>query len=340
MARYLTAADVEGRLHWPDVVEALRRGHEGLALAGAALGDQFLGRDADTLLSRAAWLPGLGAGVKSVTVLPGNPARGLPSVHGAMVVFADATGEVEAVIDSALVTRWKTAADSLLGSLLLARPEPERLVILGAGAVADSLVEGYRAAFPTIGDVAIWNRTPERAALLAERHGARAVADIAAAVGEADIVAAATMASEPVLRGEWVRPGTHVDLIGAFTAAMREADDALVRRARLFVDARETTLDHIGELLIPLREGTIARGDVLGDLADLVAGRAGREARDEITLFKNGGGAHLDLMTARAIMAAAGADEAVAATGDASPAARDAAAAARDASPAARGGRG
>ena len=298
--RLIGPDDVEGRLTWPAVVEALREGHRG---AAAKVSDQFLSQAGDTLLSRAAWLPDIGIGVKSVTVKPDNPAAGRPSVHGAMVLFDEGTGAVSAVIDSAVVTRWKTAADSLLGALLLAPREPKRLVILGAGAVADSLVEGYRAVFPSIEDVAIHNRTRERAERLALKHGARVTDDLPAEVGRADIVATATMSSEPVLRGAWLSPGTHVDLIGAFTAAMREADDAVLRRGRLFVDSRETTLDHIGELLVPLAAGTVAREDVLGDLRDLVAGSVGREG-DEITVFKNGGGAHLDLMTAAVILEA------------------------------------
>ena len=300
---------VGGRLSWQTVVEALREGHRG---AEAEVSDQFLSQGGDTLLSRAAWIPGLGIGVKSVSVLPGNAASGRQTVQGAMLVFDDATGAMKAVIDAPLVTRWKTAADSLLGALLLAPPEPERLVIVGAGTVADSLVEGYRAVFPSVSDIAIHNRTRGRAAELAQRHnsrvldggGVRVSDDLEADVARADIVATATLSCEPVLRGAWVGPNTHVDLIGAFTATMREADDDLLRKSRLFVDSRETTLDHIGELMIPLAEGTITRSDVLGDLRDLVAGRVGREG-DEITVFKNGGGAHLDLMTARVIMDAA-----------------------------------
>jgi ornithine cyclodeaminase/alanine dehydrogenase-like protein (mu-crystallin family) len=112
------------------------------------------------------------------------------------------------------------------------------------------------------------------------------------------------MSSEPVLKGAWLRPGQHLDLIGAFRADMREADDEALRRAALFVDSRKTTIHHIGELMIPLAAGVIAESDIRGDLHDLVAGRAGRSSPDEITLFKNGGGAHLDLMTGRVILAA------------------------------------
>jgi ornithine cyclodeaminase len=228
-------------------------------------------------------------------------------VHGAMLLFEDTTGRVEAVIDSALVTKWKTAGDSILGARLLARPDSRRLLIVGAGAVAASLVEAYSAAFPGIG-VTLWNRTREKAealaAALAPRYAVAVATDLPEAVAATDIVATATMSSEPVLKGAWLRPGQHLDLIGAFRADMREADDEALRRAALFVDSRKTTIHHIGELMIPLAAGVIAESDIRGDLHDLVAGRAGRSSPDQITLFKNGGGAHLDLMTGRVILAA------------------------------------
>ena len=297
---YITAADVAGRLDWLRMMDALAEGHRG---PRAAIGDRFLHRGADTLLARCAWIDGLGAAVKAVTVYPGNAARGHASVHGAMVLFEDGAGAVEAVIDADLVTLWKTAGDSLLGARLLARPDARRLLIIGAGTVAASLVEAYRAGFPGI-EVAVWNRTAARAQDLAEATGAGVAGDLAEAVAAADIIATATLSNTPVLRGAWLRPGQHVDLIGAFRGDMREADDVALTRARIFVDSFETTIEHIGELSDPLARGVIARADVLGDLHDLVAGRAGRMGADEITLFKNGGGAHLDLMVGREILAA------------------------------------
>jgi ornithine cyclodeaminase len=297
---YLTAGDVEQRLDWIAMAEALAEGHRG---PRPAVGDLFLTRGEATLQARAAWIDGLGAASKTFTVVPGNAARGLPTVQGALLLFEDATGRLLAVIDSDLVTKWKTAADSLLGAQLLARPGSRRLLVLGAGAVGAALVEAYRAGFPGIA-VTLWNRTPERARALAQATGCEVAPDLAAAVRVADIVACATMARQPVLRGEWLRPGQHVDLVGAYRADMREADDTALRRARIFVDSFETTLAHIGELRDPLARGVIARADVLGDLHDLVAGRTGRRSAEEITLFKNGGGAHLDLMAGRAILAA------------------------------------
>ncbi len=296
----LTREDVEPLLDWGALADALAEGHRG---SRAEVGDQFLHRGEDTLLSRAAWIDGLGIAVKSVSVFPGNPAQGRPSIHGALLLFDDTTGEVEAVVDNRLVTRWKTAADSLLGARLLARADARHLLILGAGPVAESLVEAYRSHWPDM-RISLWNRTPEKARDLAERLDLTPVTDLEAAVAEADIVATATMARAPVLKGDWLRPGQHVDLIGAFTADMREADDTALRRARLFVDSRETTLDHIGELKIPLAAGAISREDVLGDLYDLCNGASGRQSDDDITLYKNGGGAHLDLMTGRYILRA------------------------------------
>jgi ornithine cyclodeaminase len=296
----ITATDVEGRLDWRMLADALAEGHKG---AVPVLSDQFLTRGGDTLLSRAGWIDGLGVAVKSVTVLPGNPALGLPSVHGALVLFDDATGQVQAVIDSGLVTKWKTAADSILGARFLARPDAHRLLILGAGTVARSLVDAYRAMFPGLA-VAVWNRSPAKAQALADETGAQWTDDLPAAVAGADIVSAATMSTSPILRGDWLRPGQHIDLIGAFTGTMREADDTALLRSHIFVDCRETTIAHIGELSDPIARGIITADDVAGDLRDLVAGRAGRAGPDDITLFKNGGGAHLDLMTGRHILEA------------------------------------
>ncbi len=294
----ITEADVAGSLDWRILTDALLEGHRG---PRAELSDQFLTQGPDTLLSRAAWIPGLGIAVKSVSVLPGNPAQGRPSVHGAMVLFNDRTGEVEAVIDSALVTKWKTAADSVLGARLLARPDAKHLLIVGTGAVARSLTEAYPALFPGI-EITIWGRSPDKAAALAVETGSTAVSNLAEAAHAADIIATATMSSAPVIKGDWLRPGQHLDLIGAFTATMREVDDAALTRSAIFVDCRDTTLDHIGELKIPLAEGIITADDIRGDFYDLASGTTGRTNSDEITLFKNGGGAHLDLMTGRVIL--------------------------------------
>lgn len=288
------------RLSWTEAVAALRAGHH---FPQAQIRDSFLGPADGTMMSRAAYIKGLGYGAKSFTVFDANGARGLPTVQGAMLVFDPENGALTAVIDSRLVTEFKTAADSVLGASLLARPDSRHLLIVGAGTVATSLIKAYTAALPGIARVSVWARRPEQAqalvAALAVEAELVAVSDLRQAIGAADIVSAATMARAPVILGDWVGPGTHVDLIGAFKADMREADDALMAKAALFVDSRATTLGHIGELLLPIASGAIRETDVRGDLYDLVRPDApGRTTPDQITVFKNGGGAHLDLMMA------------------------------------------
>lgn len=302
--RQITYNEAIEYLSWADAVEALREGHR---LPRAQVADMFLGPGDATLLSRGAWIEGLGFGVKSVTVFDDNPRQGLPTIQGGMLVFEPKNGCLEAVIEGRLVTEIKTAADSVFGATYLARPDSRQLLIVGGGTVARSLIKAYTAMFPGLERVSIWTRRPEQARALAAEWQSwaftvDAVTDLAGAVGRADIISCATMAREPVLRGAWIRPGTHVDLIGAYKADMREADDDLISSAALYVDSRETTIHHIGELMIPLASGAITEGSLLGDLYDLAKDSAtARSSPDEITVFKNGGGAHLDLMIARYI---------------------------------------
>lgn len=300
LPRFITFDAAAGRLDWPQAVGALRDGH---ALPRARIADSFLGPAMATMMTRSAWIEGLGYGAKPFTVFDANAARGLPTVQGAMLVFDKDDGHLRAIVENRLVTTYKTAADSVLGASLLARPDSRNLLIVGAGAVAASLARAYPAVLPGIDRVTFWARRPERAQALAADLGdigcaLEVATDLQQAVGAADIVATTTMARQPVILGDWVRPGTHVDLIGAYKADMREADDALMARASLFVDSRETTA-HIGELRMPIASGAITADSVLGDFYDLVRPDARRRQSDsDITVFKNGGGAHLDLMIA------------------------------------------
>jgi ornithine cyclodeaminase len=301
MTPQIIGPEAEARLDWIALTEALAAGH---ALPPAEIADTFLYRGEDTLLTRSAWIDGLGVAIKAATIYPGNPAKGQPMVNGVVNLIDDRTGQLAALVDFHLVTKWKTAGDSLLSASLLARKEARRVLILGAGKVAESMIAAYRALIPDA-QVTIWNRSPGPAEALAAQTGAEVAGDLAQAVADAEIIATTTMAQEPLIRGEWLLPGTHLDLIGAYRPDMREVDDAALTRARLFVDSRKTTIGHIGEIQIPLDRGIITEADIIADFYDLPSGRYARTSDDEITIAKNGGGAHLDLMTARYILDAA-----------------------------------
>ena len=173
---------------------------------------------------------------------------------------------------------------------------------MGAGTVARSMIGAYASVFPQA-RFTVWNRNRAGAERMAtEVPGLRVADDLAAAVRAAHVICTATMAKEPLIRGDWLQPGQHLDLIGAYNPAMREVDDRAMSRARVFVDARATTLHHIGELMAPLASGAITEGDVVADFYDLASGAYGRRSEEEITIAKNGGGAHLDLMTAAYVL--------------------------------------
>jgi ornithine cyclodeaminase len=295
MTLQMIGPEAEAHLDWTALTEALIAGHR---LPRARIGDVLLSRGHDALLSRAAWIDGMGSAVKTATVMPDNPGRGLPRVNGAMALFDDTTGALSAMVDFHLVTRWKTAGDSLLSARLLARPDSRDILIVGAGAVGRSMVAAYRSLFPAA-RFRVWNRTPAAAEqMAAEMPGVEPAPDLEAAVRSADVIATATMTTEPLIHGDWLRPGTHLDLIGAFRPDMREADDTVFARGLLFVDCRETTVRHIGELMGPIGRGVISESDIVADFYDIADGLYRRRSADEITIAKNGGGAHLDLMTA------------------------------------------
>ena len=286
--------DAEAFLTWPGLMAALEAGHR---LPRAQIADILLARGDDRLLDRAAWIDGLGSLVKIGTIVPGNAARGKPTVNGTVVLFDDTDGLVRAMLDFHLVTKWKTAGDSLLSASRLARRDSRDILLVGAGTVARSMVDAYRSLFPDA-RFTVWSRNRANAAAM----GHAVADDLQTAVRAADIICTATMSIEPLVRGSWLQPGQHLDLIGAYTPDMREVDDAAMARARIFVDSRATTVHHIGDLTAPLASGAITEADILGDFYDDPAIYS-RQSRDDITIAKNGGGAHLDLMTATYIAA-------------------------------------
>ena len=297
MTEMIPYAEADELLDWIALTDALAAGHD---LPKALVEDVFLYSDNNTLLNRSAWIKGMGLAVKCATLFPDNRKSGKAMIGGAVNMFSGEDGALEAILDFHLVTKWKTAADSLLAARRLARPDSSKILIVGAGTVGRSLHAAYKSAFPDAA-FTVWNRSPEGAkSFQADFPDVVIADDLETAVRAADIITSATMATEPNIFGDWLQPGQHVDLIGAYRPDMREVDDAALLRSRVFVDNMHTTVGHIGELKIPIAAGVIDASHVVADYYDLDAFARGSD--DKITLFKNGGGAHLDLMTARYIL--------------------------------------
>lgn len=255
-----------------------------------------------TSLIMPAWLGGQAYGVKVINIAPGNAALGLPGLHASYLLHDGRTGVPLALIDGNELTARRTAATSALAASWLARDDARHLLVVGAGRIARLLPAAYRVVRP-IERVSVWARTRHAAEMLvqewsAQGFDAQAVPELAEAVARADIVSCATLATEPLVQGAWLRAGSHLDLIGSFTPAMREADDDCFRAARLYVDTEEALVKS-GELLGPLSRGVISAGDVQGTLTALCRGQApGRQRADERTVFKSVGTALEDLAAA------------------------------------------
>jgi ornithine cyclodeaminase/alanine dehydrogenase-like protein (mu-crystallin family) len=254
-----------------------------------------------TMLLMPAWVPGQYSGVKIVNVVPGNSDRGLPAISAEYLLSDGRTGEMLVMVNGGELTARRTAAASALAARYLAREDASHLVIAGTGRVALNLVGAYQAVRP-ITKVTFWGRTLDKAEALArqasELFGVEAfgTADLAAAVAEADIVSAATLSTDPLILGDWLKPGTHVDLVGAFKPSMRESDDEAVRRASVFVDTRDGCTKEGGDITQPLSSGVLQVKDIKADLYDLTRGEhKGRSSAEEITLFKSVGAALEDL---------------------------------------------
>lgn len=253
-----------------------------------------------------AWQKGGPMVVKLSSIVPGNSNRGIPSVMPIVLVFDAITGQPTTMMDGRAITLNRTAAASTLASTYLSRENSKRLVMLGTGDLAPYMVRAHCAVRP-IEHVTIWGRDVANARKTADRlKGLNAetvvVEDAAEAVGQADIVSCATLATEAVVRGEWVSAGTHVDLVGSFQPHMREADDELMARSRIFADERGACLNEPGDIVLPIRVGAITEESVLGDLFGLARGQIkGRKTADEITVFKSVGVALEDMVAAQLV---------------------------------------
>lgn len=303
--RSFSGAEVHKALDYPSLIEALREAFRqgGEAMPVRQAYDVGSSGAPAHLLTMPAWRRGETLGVKLVTVFPQNAARGIGAVSSLYVLFDGETGVPRAMIDGEALTNRRTAAASALASSYLSRADSSTLLIVGTGHLAHHLPAAHAAVRP-INKVLVWGRNAERAAALTatlngEGLKAEAVGDLDAAVARADIISCATTSTEALVKGRQLRPGTHVDLVGAFTPAMRECDDETVLRARVFVDTRAGALAEAGDILQPIAAGAITADAIRGDLHDLAGGAVqGRRDAAEITLFKSVGAAIEDLTAA------------------------------------------
>jgi ornithine cyclodeaminase/alanine dehydrogenase-like protein (mu-crystallin family) len=253
-----------------------------------------------TLLLMPAWQPGAYIGVKLVSVFPDNHLRSLPAIHGSYLLSSGKTGEMLAVIDGGELTARRTAATSALAARHLARADASTLLVVGTGRLSLNLIEAHAEVRP-ITKVLVWGRDMAKAQAVADEAKAKgyateAASDLEAAARTADIISCATLSHSPLIRGAWLKPGSHLDLVGAFRRDMRESDDEAVQRASLFVDTRAGAFAEAGDLLQPLEAGLISPDDIKAELAELVTGASpGRQSEEEITLFKSVGAALEDL---------------------------------------------
>ena len=314
--RVISAKEIDAALSFPLLIEAIRRAF-GAKLEAPERHHHAVRRanETATLLLMPAWT---GAGERSsylatklATVFPGNASRGRPSVYATTILLDGETGEPLAAMDGTRLTLWRTAAASALAASYLAREDASHLLMVGAGALAPFLIRAHGAVRP-IREAMVWNHNSTRARETVEgmnqergRDGEapliRVADDLGAAARAADIISCATLSRNPLVKGEWLREGAHLDLVGAFNLEMREADDAALRRARLFIDT-PAALKEGGDAAVALRDGGITASHVAGDLASLVRGDAkGRSSAREITAFKSIGAAIEDLAAAVAV---------------------------------------
>jgi 1-pyrroline-2-carboxylate reductase [NAD(P)H] len=310
----LSAADVHASLRWPDLIDTLRHTYANPYTMPQRqvmrLNDDPTNHDAFALLP--SWNDEMIA-LKAFTYFPNNSAPH-PSLHSQILLFHRNHGQPLALIDGSSVTYWRTAGISALASHFLSRKNSQTLLLLGSGNLAPHLIRAHASIRP-LSRILLWGRSPEKVQTLLDTlaeefpqiHFTR-VSDLPSACAEADIIVCATGSQEILLRGAWIRPGTHVDLLGNHHANHRECDTELVVRSKVYVDTYLNCLKEAGEILLPIAEGVFRQEQILGELANLCTGKApARQSEEDITLFKSVGAALGDLATAQAVWKSRGA---------------------------------
>lgn len=306
--KLFNSADVDAALNFAGLIDTLDTAFRSEAVTPPRTQHDVKRPDGDpaVLLVMPAWSAPDAAtpylGTKIVSVFFGNGKRNLPGVMGAYLLMDGETGTPLAVMDGNRLTLWRTAAASALAARYMTREDASRMLMVGAGALAPFLIKAHRAVRP-LTDIAIWARRPEAAIAVVEelaRDGidARAVTDLEGEVRTADLISCATNATEPLIHGKWLKRDAHLDLIGAFTMHMREADAEALHRARVIVDSHKAVGEG-GDVAIAIAEGSYSEDRIAGTLADLCHGRIVGPAEDGgITLFKSVGVSLEDLAAA------------------------------------------
>jgi len=301
---FLSAEEIKRLLPLDDLIEALRGGF----ISGCEVPLRhhhtmnIPGEPDATLLLMPAWNGTELGGIKLVNVNPGNADRGMAALSASYLLFDTRTGHHLGILDGGEITARRTVAASALAASYLARPDAETLLVVGAGRLGSNLPYAYRAVRP-IRNVIVWGRNPEKCKALATQlnqdgFNATASADLEHAVAQADIITCATLSRTPLIKGEWLTPGQHLDLIGGFTPLMREADDEAIKRSSVFIDT-DSAFSESGDIIDPINNGVLMREAVKADLYDLCRGaHGGRQSSNEITLFKAVGTALEDLAAA------------------------------------------
>ncbi len=307
--RVFGAAQVHAALPWPLLVERLAQAFAAGAQVPVRHAHALGG--SDTLLLMPAWSDHT-LGVKLVTVMPGNAGRSLATVQATYLLLERATGRALALLDGEALTLRRTGAASALAARHLARPDASRLLIVGTGQLARWMARAHAALRPALTQLLVWGRNPHAGAALAaelahEGLPARVCDDLEFGVRHSDIVSCATTSRTALVHGAWLQPGTHLDLVGAFKADMREADDAAIRLAHVCVDTYAGALAEAGDLVQAMQAGSIDRSHVRADLAELVRGEVVlRQSPRDITLFKSVGTGLEDLAAAELVWQQAG----------------------------------
>ncbi len=308
--RRYSDAEVASRLDWAALIDALaaafQRGGESPPRPHYDIG--VAGEANATLLLMPAWTQGHHIGLKTVTVFPGNAARGAPSIAAQYLLFSARNGALIALLEAGELTARRTAAASALAALYLSRKDARRLLIVGTGRLSSNLALAH-ATVRNFEEIAIWGRNPLKARgvadhLRAQGLPARPACDLEKEARAADLISCCTLSCEPLIKGSWLKPGAHLDLVGAFTPLMAETDDEALQRGTLFVDTRAGACHEAGEIVQAIRRGAIKPDDIQASLCDLVSkAHPGRTHAAQITIFKSVGCSLEDLAAAELCVA-------------------------------------